>query len=377
MNANLTFSPTPVDAYAENVDYSLEGTGKILYRYAPAFASNEELATIQGKIRVGSDGMKATDATLWCGEMGGQFSAIGKTKEFTFVKGWSVDANVPFGGAYGVFDELTIATDYGSREENVDSFTLKNATVVWDKRSRVAGFRECVTITGDLTIGRRTLYMEARYWGRDDWRVTIDAGLGGKAVLTPENPNFTSLEPLTLKELGEIRARNAATAPSANAAAMNGLVASETFAAPTAALLLEWTNAVDEPGLRFESPDGVVYSEAEMIELGYLQRFRSADESVARSYLTFLDVEEFDGWRVTSDATLTGGTATLYETTATTRKSEAKAVERRARRRRSRRLRAFDVRFERRGTWASERRLQRRGVDRFDVCNRRKRVVCV
>lgn len=325
--ADLTFSPTPVDAHAENVDYSLEGTGKILYRYAPAFASNEELATIQGKIRVDSDGMKATDATLWCGEMGGQFSAIGKTKEFTFVKGWGADANVPFGGAYGVFDELTIATDYGSREENVDSFTLKNATVVWDKRSRVAGFRECVTITGDLTIGQRKLYVEARYFGRDDWRVTIDAGLGGKAVLTPENPNFTSLEPLTLKELGEIRARNAATAPSANAAAMNGLGASETFEAPTAALLLEWTNAVDEPGLRFESPDGVVYSEAEMVELGYLQRFRSADESVARSYLTFLDVEEFDGWRATSDATLTGGTATLYETTATTRKAEAKAVD--------------------------------------------------
>ncbi|MBQ9129089.1 MAG: hypothetical protein IJY15_15205, partial [Thermoguttaceae bacterium] len=80
-------------------------------------------------------------------------------------------------------------------------------------------------------------------------------------------------------------------------------------------------------GLRFESPVGDVYSETEMLELGYLQRISAGNESVARSYLTFLSADEFGEWRVTSAASLTDGTATLYETSATTRKPEAKAVD--------------------------------------------------
>ena len=340
--ADLKFEPQPLDVYNKNAAYLLYGSGVISYNYLPALMINQELATISGEIVVHNEGTKVSDATLFVGEMGGQFSAIGKTDEFRFITGRYKDANVPLGGAYGNFDEITLSTGGGLREENVNYFKLQNATVVWDKQGKVMGFRECVTITGSLTIGKLTLSVKARYFGADDWKVEIDAGLGGKAILTPENPRFTTLEPLTVKELGEILARNAASASVFDASEVsektrvslvNGwndaasLARLDVADAPTAVLRCEWSNACDAPGLRFESPSGVAYSEAEMLELGYLQRISAGNESVARSYLTFLNVDEFGKWRVTSDASLTDGTATLYETSATTRKPEAKAVD--------------------------------------------------
>ena len=305
--------------------------GTIAYKYCPSLGANEELATIKGTIKI-SDDASVSDATLCVGDASGQFFALGQTNEFAFTTN----------GANGKFDEITLSTDYGVREQNVNYFKLQDATVVWDKQGKVMGFRECVTITGTLTVGKRTLSVEARYFGSDDWEVAIDAGLGGKTLLTPENPRFTTLEPVSIKDLGEISATSAASASVFNASESAGnmqvsvandgndaasLARLDVAETPTAVLRCEWSNDCDAPGLRFESPVGDVYSETEMLELGYLQRISAGNESVARSYLTFLSADEFGKWRVTSAASLTDGTATLYETSATTRKPEAKAVD--------------------------------------------------
>ncbi len=193
------------EPYQTNSDYELSGNGKILYNYMTTLNVNQELATISGEIVVRNEETKVANATLSVGEMGGQFSAIGKTDEFKFINGSCQEAVVPCGGAYGKFDEITISTGV-VREENVNYFKLQDATVVWDKQGKVMGGRERVTIRGNLTIGGQTFSVEARYFdaGSGDWEVTIDDKLGGKTVLTANNPNFECVAPLVLADLGEI-----------------------------------------------------------------------------------------------------------------------------------------------------------------------------
>ena len=341
-NAVLKMNKIP-ELYQTETDYELSGDGKISYQYRPTIGKNQELASIKGDIKIGANVTSVSGATLCVGDVSGQFFALGQTNEFKIVSKIGADERVPLGGAYGKFNEITLSTDYGVREQNVNYFKLQDATVVWDKQGKVMGFRECVTITGTLTVGKRTLSVEARYFGAGsgDWRVTIKDGQG-ETVLTPENSNFEYVPPFVLADLGEISATSAASASVFDASKVsektrvslaNGwndaasLARLDVADAPTAVLRCEWTNACDAPGLRFESPSGVDYSEAEMLELGYLQRISAGNESVARSYLTFLSADEFGEWRVTSAAALTDGTATLYETSATTHKPEAKAVD--------------------------------------------------
>ncbi|MBQ9126751.1 MAG: leucine-rich repeat domain-containing protein, partial [Thermoguttaceae bacterium] len=223
--------------------------GTIAYKYCPSLGANEELATIKGTIKI-SDDASVSDATLCVGDASGHFFALGQTNKFAFTTN----------GANGKFDEITLSTDYGVREQNVNYFKLQDATVVWDKQGKVMGFRECVTITGTLTVGKQTLSVEARYFGRDDWEVAIDAGLGGKTLLTPNNPRFTTLEPVSINDLGEISATSAASASVFNAsesvektrvsvandcddaASLSRLDVAD---APTAVLRCEWSNDCD------------------------------------------------------------------------------------------------------------------------------------